>query len=357
MGGAGSGDTQIMADIIYLTDRTTIETDWACGMKRWWYKEEGGQGIVPVNEPDYYAQGRQIHEDFERVVTGESVEEILASLPQPEGDDPQKEIAQRRLGWVAGFGLYIWPFLSRHYTVEAVEREIVLARDPLWVACTPDLLLRERAATHRLINFDYKSVGMLGKGWVDYWPYAIQMHLSMVALEEELGEPIGWSQVIGLPKGTERGGKLRHPYIWAYRSEAGKWSPDWGKDLTLAPLWEYTPGILEWVRLLGEGEAFSQFPFSAPIFLNRRLVDQVIRQRLERERLVCAAREVCQTDLDQRSLFFEPRYTQCRPMIGAPCPYLAACHNATINADPLGSGLFKPRTPHHELELIGLEGD
>lgn len=342
--------------LIYLTDRTTIETDWACGMKRWWYKEEGGHGIVPTHEPDYYLQGRQIHEDFQRVVEGEDLESILSSIGEPEGDDPTREIIQRRRGWVTGFAIYLWPYLNRHFTVEAVEKEIVLARDPLWIACTPDLLLRERAASHRLINFDYKTVGMLGKGWVDYWGYAIQMHISMVALEEELGEPIGYSQVIGVLKGQERSGKLRHPYVWAYRGEKpDSWTPLYSPALTLTPLWEYTPSIIQWVQQLGEGEAFSLFPFSAPITLNRRLVDELVEQRLKREVAVAAGRESARVDPSFRASLFEARYSQCRPMIGAPCPYLPACHNAAINADPLGSGLFIPRTPHHEMELIGLE--
>lgn len=341
-------------DLIYLTDRTTIETDWACGMKRWWYKEEAGGGIVPAKEAAYYEEGRQIHSDFERIVNGEDLESVISSIPFPwDEDDPTREKTQRRLGWLVAFSTYVWPWLSERFTVEAVEREIVLDRSPLWVACTPDLLLRERAATHRLVNFDYKTVGMLGKGWVDYWPYAIQMHLSMVALEEELGEPIGYSQVIGVLKGQERGGKLRHPYVWAYRSADGeKWQPEYGSQLTLAPLWEYNPGLLQWVTQLGQGEAFSLFPFSRPITLNRRLVDQVIEQRIRREREVSCFRAEAQLNLDLRAQLFEPRYTQCSPAIGSPCPYLAACHNATVNDDPLGSGLYIKRTPHHELEVL-----
>ena len=101
---------------ILLTDRTTIETDWTCGMKRWWYKHEGGVGIVPTIEAAYFLDGRQYHEDFALIAEAEDplvrakelIEAIEGTVHESQ-DQMFQETQTRRAGWVAANALWIEP--------------------------------------------------------------------------------------------------------------------------------------------------------------------------------------------------------------------------------------------------------
>lgn len=348
-----------------LTDRTTIETDWSCGMKRWWYKEEGGKGIVPVVEAVYFKQGRDYHSDFAEIaLAGDPAQlavELIAGLEgRIHGTDDQllQEELTRRAGWIAANALYLEPETRRDYNTLLVEAELVLERDPLWIAVTPDRVL-ERKSDGAVVVRDYKGVGGWGitKNWLDQWPFAIQMHTLIAAVSEELDRPIGFAQVVGLSKGQQKDGRLRHPYVWGWWEPDGTPETDYyaakRKGLDIRPVWEYAEGILEWVRKLGPEVASAQFGFSAPIYLNERLLDTLVESRTRREREVRVFKATAQKDKRVRALHFEPRYSECRPAIGSPCPYLAACHDQHVNNNPIGSGLYVERTPHHDLELIG----
>lgn len=352
-----------------LTDRTTIETDWACGMKRWWYKEEGGIGIVPAEEAVWFKQGRDYHEDFaELAQAADPMEaaleriENLRSLMAATNDQLALETLCRRAGWVAANALWLEPATRKDYRTLHVEHELVLEREALWLAVTPDRVL-ERLSDSQIVYRDYKGVGGWGitANWLSSWPYQIQLHSVLKAIEEELGRPVGFGQIVGLSKGQEKEGKLRHPYVWSYFSDDGAdCTTDYyeakRKGLTLRPVWEYAGGILEWVKRLGPEVASGQFVFSQPIFLNERLLTDLVVSRTRREREVKLFREACQKDKRLRMLHFEPKFSSCRPAIGSPCPYLAACHNQSVNDNPLGSGMYVKRTPHHDLELISMEG-
>lgn len=350
---------------LLVTDRTTIETDWECGMKRWWYREHDGTGIVPAVEKAYFSEGREIHADLHALALAEDpllgavefIEGITEKMVAAEGDQLLLEPLCRRAGWVAAVALYVEPSTRRDYETVFLEHELVLERSPLWIAVTPDRVLRQRSAPNKLVEWDYKGVGGWGAtmNWMEYWPYAIQQHTILKAIEEEVNEAPAHGRIMGLYKGQQKDGRLHHPYVWAfYDTDTGEWWPlgSGKRGLTYRPVWEYDGGILEWVKKCGPEVAASMFPFSRPIFLNDRLLEWTTKSRTHRELTVYAVREACQKDLMARAIHFEPRFSKCRPVVGDSCPYLSACHNATINADPVGSGLYVPRTPHHDVEVL-----
>jgi hypothetical protein len=253
--------------------------------------------------------------------------------------------------------MWLWPILSSKYDTVSVEQDMCLSYKNLNIAFTADWIARSKA-TGRLVLFDFKSVGMLGKSWTEHWPYAIQMHLYLEGIHQEFGEEAEYAQIIGLRKGDEEQGKLRHPYTWAYSNGGdtpNDWSTDWKKGWLLRSVAEYPGGPHEWILRLGEKVGMAQFPFSTPIMFDERMVGILLRQRLAREQEVANVRVLCHADQTAREIYFEHRFSQCRKSFGSPCGYLAACHNAEVAADPLGSGLYIKRTPHHELELIGVE--
>jgi len=359
------------SQIIYLTNRTAAETDDKCGMAYWWNQEEGETGIVPKTEADALAVGREIHEDIEAISRMDDlspfhlenlIENILNSVPiEDRGNTSKMERLYRRLGWISAWVLYMEPHLREIYEDVSVEGELILDRDPLWVAVTPDRVMRHKRDNY-LIYLEYKSTITASMKWLASWKYAIQLHIGIKAIEEEfvrrgVGEKIAHAQIVGFLKGDWRSNHLAHPYVWAYRnSETGKWTHDYskarGNTWSAAPVWEYPDGIVKWVQLLGEEIGKAQFPFSPPVSLNERMLDHWVSRRLSREIEVEQVREVCRKDFDARVVYFEPRTKNCRPAFGDACPYLGLCWNASIQQNPLATGDFIKRNPHHEMEII-----
>jgi hypothetical protein len=345
-----------------LTDRTSIETDWTCGMKFWWYKKEGGTGIVPKTEADYFQIGRHIHEDFGAITEGVPYRDVAVAIPAPEGGDQLAlETYSRRIGWIYAFGKYLWPRWQKDYEVVKVEGELILDRSPLWVATTPDLILRCTNKSldmyGKLVYKEYKTTKIKSPSWVAHWDAAVQVHIGLAAVQEELNEPIAFGHIVGIDKGYEREGRLAHPYVWAYRTDGGDWLTKYKWGVPHAPVWDYEEGMEAWVEKCGEDVGASQFITSAPIFLDVRLLDSLIRRRVERESEIAQWTDRCQEDWEFREQYFEQRFNQCRPAVGRECAYYAACKNLSVQQAPLESGLYVPRTPHHEVEILGIGDD
>ena len=342
--------------LTFITDRTSIETDWTCGQKRWWMLHEGGRGIVPVNTPAPLRDGIAIHASLAALLENN---ELILPPPPTDGDQEEMEAWAREVGWLVAFHTYAWPkWFAPFYDVVAIEQEQVLDRPGIWIAFTADIVLRNKT-TGKLLVVDFKSVGNLSREWVESWGFAPQMHLNGIGVEEELKQPVSAVQVIGLQKGQWRDGKIRHPYVWAY-SDGERWSTDWKKGWGLRPLWEYgsggVEGVREWVLLQGEGVGLSQFPLAVPVVPSRRVVERLVQDRLKREDEVNQFfQDAPNMDPEVRQAefrkVFESRFKNCRPSYGPGCDYLSACWNADVNADPIGSGLFKERIPHHNVEV------
>lgn len=358
-----------MGDVL-IESRTAAETDDRCGMRYWWNYEESGTGIVPAVDDEALQVGKEVHQDVETLahvpdsmLTPDGMTELIAQILKEASPEQvktsQMERLYRRLGWFAAWGLYMEPPLRQEFETVSVEAEITLDRDPLWVPITPDRVGRHRSGKY-LVYKEFKSTITAGPKWMASWPFAIQIHAGIRAIEEELNEKVAYGQVIGLLKGNNMGERLSHPYVWAWRNiKTGAWTHEYAKarsaDWEHAPVWEYPGGIVEWVASLGREIAIAQFPHSYPVFLNERMLDTWVARRLARQRQIEEVRALCQADWDERVLFFEPRTAQCRPAFGAECPFLKCCWNAEINANPLASDQFVRRTPHHELEIIGVE--
>ncbi len=355
---------------VLLTDRTTGTTDQRCGMERWWYKEHDGTGIVPVDTPDYFTVGSDIHEDFAELVrcsTESYMRQVLREKIAPGGtpawDTVERQMDMeslfRRLGWAIAFGHYVVPQLRNAGEVIAVEHEMALERGQLWTAVKPDLITNNHG---ELVYHEYKTVGGANAAWINHWQKAVQIHLGLAAMRDEFvreawtDRRLGYGVVRGVEKGYVKDGRLHHPYVWAYRRETDggvEYSAKYRSGWDPFPVWEYPDGIEHWVlNVCGPAIAAEQFPVSARIHLDERLVEAWVLARTHREEEVLRVREACRTDLNQRMTYFEMRTENCRPTRGRECVYCAACHNAEVNRDPLASGIYKRRVPHHELELI-----
>lgn len=340
-----------MSEGPYFYSRTEIETDWTCGQKLWLSKFQDGLGIIPVQEASYFIQGREIHEDLAAIANGEAIDNTVRRIIPGEwpSDTTSAEILARRVGWAVGFKLFVEPIIRAKYENVSVESEIVLDRTPLWIGVTPDRVLRDRS-DGKLVYREYKTSKDFSGSWMAHWPYAIQLHLGIAALEEELGESIKFAQIQGLLKGGVYKGRMTHPYVYSYVNRQGDLCA-YKPGLELVAVWNWPGGVVDFVTRKGEDVAREVFPLSEPIFADHRLIESLVDSRLNRAREIDANKETARANLDVRRLVFEPRYSQCRPQFGSPCPYLACCHNATIGDAPLASGMYVNRIPHHELEI------
>ncbi len=357
--------------LIYLTDRSAVETDDKCGMRFWFNRKEQGIGIVPALQPLALAVGSATHEDLRTVAEMPDLEvptiqaalDAIGAAVSADDRDTQAamEILYRRLGWLAAMALYIEPDLRREYANVSTEAELILDRSPLQVAVTPDRVLRHRSRG-RLVYREYKTTITAGKKWLDSWKYAIQLHIGLAAVSEELGERCAYAQIVALMKGyySKTDHHLVHPYVWGYYNKAtDQWTHEYDKARSAAwtpmPVWEYPGGVIEWVQRCGEDVARAQFPATEPVFYNERMLNDWVARRIYREKILAETLEVCYSDESQRNLFYERRQGQCKPPFGDACPYLSACWNAEIGRDPLRNGEYVTRTPHHEVEILGVE--
>lgn len=338
----------------YVESRSAIETDWECGMKYWWSQLEGGRGISPVEQETYFTDGTEAHAGLEGVARLADPSDFLGLLPAApsEPDQIAFEKWSRLCGWIASFAMFIEPGIREEEEFVSVEHEVTLDRHPYYLGVIPDRIGRGRESG-RLRYREWKTTSATDtKNFADYWPHAVQLHLGLQAVEEELGEEVEWGQVMGLLKGKEgRDGKLAHPYVWAWW-KGGEWLTEYAYKAEKVPVWEYPGGVAEWVRRLGPGVAAEVFPRSRRVYRDPRLIDALVAQRKQRVISIASVRELAQKSWEDRVLWFEQRFTRCRPMYGSPCAYREACWNASVNVDPVGSGLYVPRVPHHELEAM-----
>lgn len=353
-----------------IIDRSGVALDDQCHRMRWWNREEGGGGVVPAVEPVYFADGRFMHVDLQASAEAadpvaharETVPLMLSTLTFAESFLDKERLALRA-AMAASYGLFIEPWLRGYYDHVHAEREYVLRRGDLWVPCTPDRLMREKAGGKRLVYREYKSLKRVPWSWAEHWETAPQLHIGMKAVEEEDGEAVGFAQIMGVIKGEWKDGRLRHPYVWAYVDEKkddgfmdpGNWFADYKYGLAPTPVWDYPDGIVAWVERLGIDTAWKVFPFSTPVGLNERLLETWLKETLIRERTIANMKEKNLMGANFMPTLFPHNFDRCSPSIGSRCVYYDACHNEVVGADPVGSGLYVPRQPHHELEIIGVE--
>lgn len=358
--------------VVLLDDRSGAEIDDKCGMMYWMNRIEGGIGISPTKKALPLLIGSETHNDLATIAKmsdirpeaiSELVDDLLSELtPAQRENTTAMELFYRRLGWLVAFALYMEPRIRAEWDNVWIEDELILKRDPLYVPVTPDRILRSKKDSDHLIYKEYKTVTRAWSSWVQSWQFAIQLHIGIAAAQEELGQTINYAQVMGLQKGyySQADDRLNHPYTWGYYNErTSEWEHryDFARDKAWVkmPVWEYPGGIVKWVQLCGEEVGLGQFPHSAPVFLNPRMLDEWVARRKRRQFQIKGVRERCRTDEKLRAIYFERRQAQCRsPYTREACPYLLACWNAEVNANPLAHPDYEPRQPHHEVEIVGI---
>jgi hypothetical protein len=352
---------------VRYTDRSRIERDWRCPRARFWTTEFGGRGITPAGNSFDLEFGTIVHTGIEAAVEGRGYDTftlvhdfILASG----GDElDANQWGAIGFGLVAGFMRSVWPQLQNEYDLVRTEPEVLLPLKPaLVLQARPDLVLRHRVSG-ALWNCELKTTGFIGAQWLQSWTKAPQLQLTVLAGEHTFGEPFAGSMVVGMYKGRKgQDGRQASPFAWGYRTEdlpgilTGQFSYEeqrrkgWERFLTVnAP-----GGVAQWVANMPEEMLSRQFAITEPIFLRRDLVDALVRQVIAREdQIARAAAKVAVEGVVTPEILDEvfPQYfNNCTPAFGYDCEFNKACWVPYVGRDPLGSGLFQVREPHHEAE-------
>ena len=182
----------------------------------------------------------------------------------------------------------------------------------------------------------------------------------MLACEKALGVTLTGAWVQGLSKGSGRKGVLYHPLVYGYRHPGtpGVTEPTFGSKRRSGferfNTKDYPHGGVEgWVKRLMEKDpelVAKCFPQTAPLFLKKELMEQeIIPQIVRREEQIAALRFVHGADPDEHRSRFPINLNQCETGYGR-CAYFEACHVPTIKRDPVASGVYMPRDPHHAAE-------
>jgi hypothetical protein len=348
-----------------LTDRSRIETDWSCPRKRYWLTEYEGKGIVPATAPPAFSFGTVVHAGIEMGI----VEEGKASrtppwiareafAPIPEWGALTNDQQDCAVAIVRGFFLTVWPQWMAQYEPIAIEQEFTMQVSDVTFMVRPDLLLKDKQ-TGDIWYPDFKT--FTSNFDARKWTWSLQQHLTMLVCEHVLGTPLAGSWIQGLGKGSGRKGVLYHPLVYGYRHPGtpGVSEPTFGSQRRAGferfNTKEYPQGGVDgWIQQLRKKSpelVAKVYPQTQPLFLNRTLMEEVLPQIISREHAINKRTRIGgpHPSDDARDALFPMHITQCETNFGR-CQYFDACHVPVIHKDPLGSGSYVQRVPHHAME-------
>lgn len=365
-------DTVTPVPLIFF-DRSRRVQDWKCRRSRYWAYEYEGLGISPAKRALYFDIGDHLHRGLAALLRQEGdLEEIVRDVVEGfrgvthnlEGPKQEEQCALVE-GILRGWARVVLPRILQEYRVLHVEEEFPYERGRLRLGVTPDALL-ERLTDETLWYREHKTTGYLDDRWFPQWPKAIQLHSTAQAVGARLGREVTGVIVGGLYKGYENrkaGGRQESIFCYGYVRPATIGGEEtlyeWRAGSRKVPVWEMPGGVRRWVQQMPQHVVEAQFAETPPIFLNDLLVEAFWRQTEPREVEIREAREAIAlarshgdeeavTDLLDR--YFPQSFDQCAPAIGSACPFSDVCFNPIIQRDPLRSGLYVWRRPHHALD-------
>lgn len=353
-------------------DRTRATTDWACPRRRFWAFEFGGRGLSPRRMALPLHLGILIHETLPVLVMGGNAGELATSaerrlyealragdqIAEASDEDFAREQSYIIAGMIYGAARVVVPKLLAEYEPVSVEEELTLPYGRCLVLTKPDLLMRRRE-DRSLWYHEWKSTSNFSPSWFASWQRAPQIHLTALNIERARGEELAGTIVHGLYKGQKRDGRQLSIFAYGYsRRNSSDILATYANGSVRVPLW--TVGITprEWAELIPEEVLEEQFAQAPPVFLDRHIVEEFLAEREEREVQIRETREALAT-LDPASAarvmrrVFPRHFNQCEPAYGGSrCAFTNPCWVPQLAADPLRSGEFVWREPHHATEEL-----
>lgn len=404
---------------IIASDRSRCADSEKCQRLRWYRYEYNGRGLERAGEWLDPLIGTAVHEGIEQYLTLSQVAgtvniqvvvahalEVMHSARRAgpiivfrantdfEADWSEAlglvEVLVR--GWIAARGAS----LLRDYEVVATEREFhvdfPVGGRTVRFLCRPDILLRRRV-DRGLFIMNLKTTSRVDQKWREKWRYDMQTFTEILAVEAELGEPVGGTIMAGLVKGSRKdypiGSGNYHwesPLLWPWKREGQSVTPDewfpryeWhcvgahkmgngrqcpgDRDHRLSGVHkanvaaEYAGGPAAWVAFLVENDLEfleNQFVELTPILRSPYEMETWKRQVLPRELEIREHREYLMAPIgvdgeDLLDKWFPMSTSDGNCIWPSPCQFKDVCWGHQDPSDP-ESG-FQPRSPNHPSEL------
>jgi hypothetical protein len=368
---------------IVLVDRSRMDSFQTCPRLRFLTYHYEGRGIVPRTDAYALSFGSLYHEGLEALTLRRAPDDqIIAELTKKlalviENMNPQDlphllyGDEQRYL--LAGL-LWSWtrvkrPELERDYLVKGLEQEFLWTLGTLKGITIVDMvrldaILQDRA-TDTVYYKEHKTTAWGDARWAQYFEHNGQVLANLSALEEALGERPGGILIEGHLKGPTRRDTARasrmngmliqdSPLTYVYQKGLGDITLEWRYGAARVPVAETGFSPKQWaLEYLSEEDCRKLFVQLPPISPDPAHVARWRRQTLRREvRIAQALAALPRADepadiLDEVFPLSEASCIQ----YGRKCSHYAICHDPTVAAEPLGSGLFQIRKPNHPAEL------
>ena len=306
-------------------------------------------------------------------------------------------VAVEQTAWVEAalraYALVRLPQLLAEYEVVDVEREMDLPLDEgLIMMSRRDALLRHRE-TGELVIQSYKTAAAYDERTARQGEHDVQGLSEMAAADYRGEERISAIRMEYLIKGPRReypkdSGHWEQysPLIRGY-AKPGITSADdkygWKRDFTGADgkdrrldyrtwmafhVWQAAGGVKAWIELLASGQVQPEAgdclseQFVIPQLYYRQdddLRDWYEQTTAQELGIVQALNREPHLNSAAHRNWLNTNFPQHRQNCDypGPCQFTDICFSTNLRQDPLGSGLYQPRVPHHEQELVQITGE
>ena len=368
-----------MEPVAFL-DRTRRVRDDDCQRARYWSTEFNGRGVEPTASAYELSYGIIVHDALDTIVAGkgsavevsqQAARDLAAKMdptvPPTRLTEQMTLIEAQLLGF---FCSSAWKQLLEEYEVISTEVEVIYEWDGLRLAAKPDLLLKRRD-DGTIWYVEYKTTKWIDDQWFKQWPKAVQLMAGALGVKQTLGLEIEGCIIQALYKGYfDKKGEMWHsPLVYGWRNSVDRPTgeslyagtrPKYYKGWERVPVWEL--GVGNWVTtLLPREQLDANYPRTPPIMIRRDMVQAWLRQSAHREREIAEGARLlreAEAVLEGETLgaeraalldrYFRQNFAKCTPGMGYACPFLDLCWQPEMGKDPVGSGAFRPRQPHHK---------
>lgn len=387
-----------MSKTIWLVDRSRMAAHGDCRRLRYLAYHYGGKGLQRKVASLPLINGDFVHKALACLIVGENLEDVLEALKKDYADSVRSRTIHGEVdldfligeqtclleGLVRAWDRIRKRVILNEFDVIDVEKEVEWEIAPgMKVMLRMDLVLR-RKRDRLLFIKDYKTVGTLYDDWAKKFEHDTQLLCYTLAAEAIYGEPIGGLLMEGLVKGRRAKEKAitspfhgqmiqQSPLCYAYKSISKTsglpvFETTWNRGAEKVPVWEMQGGIEHWLATefsdLDLQNLFVPLPAIKPLTRDQErwkrqtlaletsvqsdvAVAEALRQHWE-EQQTDEAWDQFQEGLDT---LFPQNFNQCfRFSFNHPCAMTNFCFTEAVEADPLGSGLYEPRVPHHLTE-------
>ena len=394
---------------IWLTDRSRHMTGLShCEMARFiqYYALDGG--IVRRGSSIPLSTGTAVHDALARILQGESVDQAVETAKEEyrkvvnesgilDMDEPE-ELTHTVLeqSWltevlVRGWHKTMYPILMDQFEIVCVEQEelldIELPDVTIRLMSRPDFIARNKQSGALTVH-DFKTTASLNESYIEQWRSSVQRMAGVISAEKRLGEPISHFYIHALVKGDRRAdynpeshgwdGPKRQTsplcYAWyappvpplseggwafkkRYKTESGKYKM-LGKEYERFPVWEKLTGK-QWIELLEPQDLYEFFAMIGPFERVQWKIDQFLRSLATEEdtwwrKIEGLSRLSTQWSGEVYQSYIDSNFSRsydCFPW-GRRCQFWDICnYRAGVWQDPIGSGFYKQREPHHQEEM------